>query len=113
MTPTEQLCYLQGVGHSYIDFYGQNTITPLPVREAILKACGHQLDPLSIEAANGKIDGQPWQEIVSNFQTTKFYNPAIQLRFPQTFLGQNFCWTITDSKSDVCASGVCLGGKQY
>ncbi len=105
MTPTEQLCYLQGVGHNYIDFYGQNKITPLPVREAILKACGHQLDPLSIEAANGKIDGQPWKKIVSNFQTTKSSKPSIQLRFPQTFIGLNFCWTITDSKSNEHASG--------
>ena len=112
MTPTEQLCYLQGVGHNYIDFYGQNRITPLPVREAILEACGHQLDPLSVEAANAKIDGQPWQEIVANFQTTKFCDPSIQLRFPQTLLGQKFFWKILNKKNSEILSYNITGFKK-
>lgn len=65
-----QLCYLQGVAAEYQDYFGNTQIVPQAVRDALLLACGHQLDDDYCTNANNALDALPWTGLAPEFQIT-------------------------------------------
>jgi 4-alpha-glucanotransferase len=74
MHPIEQLLYLQGIGHQYTGYNGDNITITDEIRQRVLTACGYELDNInSINDVNFQLDVAPWFNIINQ---TSFVNTA-------------------------------------